>query len=396
MAYEQLAGMGTHEPEASGGERGSSPGGARALAERLRSGLSADALRYHFLAERLREAVFHLDQTGRITFLGPSWTALSGAPVEVALGRPLVEWVHPEDRPRLQTLLDALTARVQASFRLELRLMALEGPQWVEVAAHSSPTGQGEVMGTLADATAHHQLQAYLLRSHRMTTLGMLVPGFTHEMNNPLAFMAANLDYLVSSMDKVPGGGASAQQVSEWREAAQEVLEGAERLRQLIGHLRSLRNEPGQGPVEVNQLLDSVGHMISGALRSRGRLVRDYGAPFLVAGGENGLRQALVNLVFHAVLSLPEDGDSELNEVRLVTREDGQGNVLVEVHDTGPGIPPERLPHVFEPLFATSDAQPRPELSVCRDIVRGLGGDITVSSTLGRGTVFRVTLPALS
>jgi signal transduction histidine kinase len=225
-----------------------------------------------------------------------------------------------------------------------------------------------------------------------MATLGMLVPGFAHEMNNPLAFMLANLDFLLSSMGGVDGA-ASPDLMAEWREVVGEVREGAERLRQLIGHLRSFRSDSSQGPVDLNQLLDSVGQMVSSTLRSRGRLVRDYGVRAVVAGSENGLRQAFLCLVLHAALSLPEGGDTRANEVRLVTREDGEGHVVVEVHDTGAGIPPEHLPHVFEPFFMPGEAKPGPALSVCRDIVRGLGGSVTVTSSVGRGTVFRVTLP---
>ncbi len=362
-----------------------------------RSGLSADALRYHFLAEQLREVVFHLDAAGCVTFLGPTWTALSDQPVEVVLGQPLAALVHEEDQQRVRAVLDALAARVQASFRLELRLMTSGEPLWVELAAHSSPTGQGEVLGTLTNLTELRQMQTRLQQSDRLATLGMLVPGFAHEMNNPLAFMMANLDYLLRSMGDV-AGSASTDQVAEWREAVGEVREGAERLRQLIGHLRNFRSDASQGPVDVNQVLDTVGQMVSSTLRSRGRLVRDYGARVVVAGSEGGLRQAFLNLVLRAVLSLPDNGDTEVNEVRLVTREDGMGHVVVEVHDTGAGIPPEHLPHVFEPLFSSpgSEASPGPTLSVCQDIVRGLGGTITVMSAVGVGTVFRVTLPMAS
>ncbi|AKI99943.1 PAS domain S-box-containing protein [Archangium gephyra] len=391
MAYQQLSQVIAFEAESPSRNAGSRMG-MLALAESLRSGLSADALRYHFLAEQLSEVVFHLDGQGNLTFLGPTWTALTGLAVEDVLGQPLAEMVHPEERPRVQAMLDAIAARVQASFRLELKLLAAGGPRWVELAAHSSPTGQGEVLGTLTDVTERRQLQARLQQSDKLATLGMLVPGFTHEMNNPLAFMLANLDYLLSSMGDI-AGAAPAPQVAEWREAVGEVREGAERLRQLIGHLRSFRSE-SQGPVDLHALLDSVGQMVSSTLRSRGRLVRDYGARAVVAGSEGGLRQALLNLVLHAVLSLRDGGDTEENEVRLVTREAGGGHVVVEVHDTGAGLPAEQLSHIFEPGFTPHEA--RPALSVCRDIVRGLGGSITVTSVVGRGTVFRVTLPMAS
>jgi PAS domain S-box-containing protein len=369
--------------------------GKEALATRLRSSLSADALRYHFLAEQLREVVFHLDARGHITFLGPTWTTLTGRPVEDVLGQPLMELVDAEDAPRVRAVLDALAARVQASFRLELRLLASGGPLWVELAAHSSPTGQGEVLGTLADLTERRQMQARLHLSDRLTTLGMLVPGFAHEMNNPLAFMLANLDYLLSDMES--GAGASTtERVAEWREAIGEVREGAERLRRIVSLLRSFRADSSQGPVDLHPVLDGVGQMVASLLRSRGQLVRDYGARAVVGGGEAGLRQAFLNLILHAVLSLPEGMDTAAHEVRVVTREEGEGLVVVEVRANGASIPPEHLPHLFDPFFTPVEARPGPVLSVSQDIVRGLGGSITVTSSQGRGTLFRVTLPRAS
>ncbi len=369
----------------------------RNLAASPRPGLSADALRYHFLAERLNEVVFHLDRLGQFTFLGPTWTALTGLTVEDELGQALVARVHPEDRAGVQGMLESIGARLQASFRLELRLLTAREPVWVELAAFSSPTGQGEVLGTLTDITERRQLQERLREADRMATLGMLVPGFAHEMNNPLAFMSANLEYLVAQMGQAARGpGAQAGQVSQWLEAVEEIREGAERLRQTIGHLRGFRIEPGQGPVDVNAALDTVGQLVSSALRSRGRLVRDYGAHALVAGGDGALRQALLNLVLHAVLSLPEDADPEEHAVRLVTRDDGQGHVVIEVHDTGPGLTPDALAQAFAPLPAHEAHRPGPALSVCRDIVHGLGGQVSVTSSPGRGTCFRMSLPVLS
>ncbi|ATB35455.1 PAS domain-containing sensor histidine kinase [Cystobacter fuscus] len=394
MSYPQPSQVTEERP----GARESSRWAPLAPAASPRPGLSADALRYHFLAERLNEVVFHLDRQGHFTFLSPAWTSLTGVSVESELGQSLMQRVHPEEQSDVRRLLESIAARVQASFRLEVRLLTSRGTQWVELAAFSSPTGQGELLGTLTDITERRQLQARLQQADRLATLGMLVPGFAHEMNNPLAFMAANLDYLLTSMAQAGAAGAPASEVAAWREAVEEIIEGSERLRRTLGHLRGFRPEPGQGPVDVNLLLDTVGQLVSSVLRSRGRLVRDHGARSLVPGGGGSLRQALLNLVLHAVLSLPDDGeDPEAHEVRLVTRDDGQGHVVIEIHDTGPGLAPELLPHVFEPLFPSKGGNSSgPALCVSRDIVRELGGDIEVTSSRGRGTTFRVTLPGVS
>jgi two-component system, NtrC family, sensor kinase len=367
------------------------PMGALGSEADFRERFLVDALRYHSLAEHLREVLFHLDGAGHFTFLGAAWKQLTGQDVEDALGQSLLERVHPEDRARVGPLLESLEARERSAFQAELRLLGSSGTVWVALDAHRSLAGEGEVLGTLTDLTERRQLQARLRMADRMATVGMLVPSLVHEMNNPLAFLLANLDYLQAMME---GGDAGPEQLAQWREAVGDMREGAERLRQLVGNLRGLRGEGGPGLVDLDRVLDSVGMMVSSTLRSRARLVKDYGTRAAVAGGENTLRQVFLNLALHAALSIPEGAPQE-HELRLVLREGGAGRVVVEVRDTGAGIAPEHLPHVFDPLFTPplTETGLGPSLSVCHELVRGLGGDITVSSSPGRGSVFQVTLP---
>ncbi|MET0401407.1 MAG: ATP-binding protein [Cystobacter sp.] len=359
------------------------------------------------LSEPPDDVVFHLDGPGHFTFLSPAWTSLTGLPVEAVLGRCLLTYLPAEEQTAVRDLLASVSTRARPFFRREVRWPTVDGGRWVELAVFGAPSGQGEMVGTLTARAERHVPErdvlergvprARLLETDRLATLGMLVPGFTHEMNNPLAFMTANLDYLLSSMSP-KAGGASASQVAEWREAVEEIAEGSERLKRSLGLLRGFRAEPGQGPVDVNALLDTVGQLVSSTLRSRGQLVLVPEAQSLVPGAGGALRQALLNLVFHAVLSLPDDGENPAaHEVRLVTRDDGQGQVVIEIQDTGPGLAPELLPQVFERLAPPgAGPSPGPALWASRDIVRELGGELSVESEPGRGTLFRVTLPGVS
>jgi signal transduction histidine kinase len=134
--------------------------------------------------------------------------------------------------------------------------------------------------------------------------------------------------------------------------------------------------------------------MAANVVRSRARLVKEYGEPPGVRANEGKLFQVFLNLVINAAQAIPE-GKREEHEIRLVTRVDAEGRAVVEVRDTGCGIKPEHQGRIFEPFFTTKAAGEGTGLglSICHTIVRALGGDIALESLPGRGTTFRVLLP---
>lgn len=163
------------------------------------------------------------------------------------------------------------------------------------------------------------------------------------------------------------------------------------------GHVKDLKtfsrgDEDGRGPVDLHAVLDSAVKIAASELRARARLVKDYAPSAWVEANEARLAQVFLNLLINAAQALPE-GNPELHEVRLVTRRSGD-NVVAEVHDTGPGLPPDALGRIFDPHFTTN-----PEgvgtglgLALCHASVCAMGGRLGVESQPGR-TVFRVTLP---
>jgi two-component system NtrC family sensor kinase len=138
----------------------------------------------------------------------------------------------------------------------------------------------------------------------------------------------------------------------------------------------------------------SAAKMAAHEIRHRARFVEDCeGAP-PVRGNGSRLIQVLLNLLINAAHAI-EPGRVEENEIRVVARESASGRVTVEVSDTGCGIPPENLPRIFEPFFTTKAVGVGTGLGlpVCQGIITSLGGELTVESTPGRGTTFRITLP---
>jgi CheY-like chemotaxis protein/anti-sigma regulatory factor (Ser/Thr protein kinase) len=150
-----------------------------------------------------------------------------------------------------------------------------------------------------------------------------------------------------------------------------------------------------QGPVSVVAAAVAALKVVGAELKRRARIVEEYEDTPPVHASATRLEQVFVNLLVNAGHAIP-DGPPDRNEVRVRVRSEGE-RVVAEVRDTGAGIPPEILGRIFDPFFTT---KPRGTgtglgLPISRGIVKSLGGEIAVESSLGVGTTFRVSLPAL-
>jgi signal transduction histidine kinase len=236
------------------------------------------------------------------------------------------------------------------------------------------------------------RLQQQLLLADRLTSVGMLAAGVAHEINNPLAYVLGNLEFALSRLK--PQAPVEPEVVN----ALQHARDGSERIRLTTRDLRVFcRSDDNVAKaVDVRKVMESSINMAWGEIRHRARLSMDFAAIPNVAGNENRLGQVFLNLLVNAAQATPE-GRVDENEiaVRIRARE---GKVVIEVQDTGSGISAAQLKRIFEPFYTTKPAGVGSGigLSVCESIVAELHGNIEVESSPGRGTTFRVTLPALS
>jgi signal transduction histidine kinase len=231
------------------------------------------------------------------------------------------------------------------------------------------------------------KLQEQLLLSDRLASLGMLAASVAHELNTPLASVMMNLEFSLST----------AQEEGSFQESLQalrEALAGAGLIRDIIRDIKVFSRPDGHhfGPADVHRVMDSALRMAHNQLFHRARIVKDYGELPPVHGSDARLGQVFLNLLINAAQAIPE-GQRDEHEVRVVTRRAG-GQVRVEIHDTGAGIPQELRERIFEPFFTTKPVGVGTGLGlpICRRLIGEMDGSIGVDSEPGRGSTFWIHL----
>jgi signal transduction histidine kinase len=244
------------------------------------------------------------------------------------------------------------------------------------------------------------RMREQLVISERMASAGTLAAGVAHEINNPLAVAIANLEFVTEQLaqyGKRSRDAETARRVASLADPMRDIREALERIRDIVRDVKlfSRSEQETTGPVDVQRVIDSASRMAWNEIRHRALLVKDYRPTPAALANESRLGQVLLNLIVNAAQAMPE-GHADRHQLRVATRTGSDGRVVIEVADTGAGIPKHHLDRIFDPFFTTKAVGVGTGLglSICQRIVTQLGGSIEVESELGQGSVFRVTLPA--
>src|SRR5262245_5804145 len=229
----------------------------------------------------------------------------------------------------------------------------------------------------------------YLVAGVRGAVSGKLA----HDVRNWHTTVIFRVDALAERLARLKAEIGPLEQIDRMVEQARD---GAERVRRIVRDLKTFSrpDEDVVAPVDVWRVIESSVNLASSTIQQRACLRTDLSPVPLVVANETRLGQVFVNLLVNAAQAIPE-GAAASNEVRVVTRTDETGRAVVEIHDTGSGIPPEIMGRLFNPFFTTKPVGEGTGLglSICHGIVASLGGELTVESGVGRGSTFRVTLP---
>jgi signal transduction histidine kinase len=242
------------------------------------------------------------------------------------------------------------------------------------------------------------ELRSRLLMSARMAAVGELAAGVAHEINNPIAFVRANLSHLQAhwkilrdSLRDDPG--PLRDLALEGDEMIEESLEGVDRAAEIVRGVKNF-SHAGSGarePTDLNPLLDEVLRMAETELRGRAEVESVYAEIPTVSCTPQEIKQVFLNLVLNAGQAIDTGGS-----IRVETRS-GDDEVIVLIEDDGTGIVAEIMDRIFDPFFTTKVVGEGTGLGlgIAYQIVKSHGGEIRVNSEPGVGTRFAVHLPAL-
>jgi signal transduction histidine kinase len=266
------------------------------------------------------------------------------------------------------------------------------------------------------------QAQAAMIQSEKLASLGQLAAGVAHEINNPITYVTNNLIVLqrdgLAALDlltrysaaRVTLAGSEAALAAELARREEEIdlpyireniarlfetsLKGLGRVRDIVKNLRAFArvDEAQFTEVDINAALEATVEILRHELRQKSvRLQTQYEQLPSILGHPGKLNQVFLNLLMNALQACLPEG---MIEVR--TRPEPDGVVVVDFRDNGCGIAAEHLPHLFEPFFTTKPVGQGTGLGlyVSYGIVREHGGTIEVESVAGKGSLFRVRLPA--
>jgi len=234
------------------------------------------------------------------------------------------------------------------------------------------------------DQQLRRQTHEKLMRSDRLAMVGQLAAGVAHEINNPLGSI---LLFSRLIMQQVPAEG-------KIRENLERIEKETKRCHTIVRNLLDFarQREPMVESVDVNRLLDATLKLFEGQFLFHNiQIVRDYDPNLQpILADESQLQQVFMNIILNAADAMKGKG-----RLTLATKQDGEDNIEISVSDTGCGIPPENIDRIFDPFFTTKGVGHGTGLglSVSYGIIQKHNGDINVSTTVGAGTTFTVSLP---
>ncbi|HXU72413.1 MAG TPA: ATP-binding protein [Polyangia bacterium] len=234
--------------------------------------------------------------------------------------------------------------------------------------------------------------QDELVRSEKMASMGRLVAGIAHEINNPVNAVVNTVGPLEQTLATLSVAPDSQHDLSEMIRVIQR---GARRTKEIVQalHNYSRGDDDRLVDVDLQRGIDDSLDLLRHHLKNGITVERQYGDVGRVRGHAGQLHQVFMNLLTNAAQALGERGDGGL--IRIAT-ERKEGKAVITVADDGPGIPAEVLPRIFDPFFTTKEVGQGSGLglSIVHGIVERHGGTIAVDSTVGKGTTFTVSLPA--
>lgn len=268
-----------------------------------------------------------------------------------------------------------------------------------------------------------------IIHQEKMASIGQLAAGVAHEINNPMGFIISNISQMkkyaaklfsymeahekaIEEISKLDLSHESFEMLRSQLEEVEAIknkldidflredvgaliddtLEGTNRVKVIVQELRTFsRNDVQKSMADLNVGIDSVINIIWNELKYKVNLVKDYGDIPMTYCNIGQLNQVFMNILLNAAHAIEENG-----EIGIKTRCE-ENQIIMEISDTGHGIPPEIINKIFDPFFTTKEIGKGTGLglSISYEIVKSYGGNVVVESRVGAGTKFVISIPVV-
>ncbi len=333
------------------------------------------------------------DTEGRIVESNPALQAMLGYSAGELCDMVFTEFTHPGDVTADTDLYRELVAGSRTEYSLDMRYVRKDGQViWARLTVSLVRAGEDEAPLAIAmveDITEQKKVQDALLRTERLAIAGQLGASLAHEINNPLQSVIGCLGLAEKNL-------AEGADVSRYLRVAREELRRAAGTVAQLRDLHRLSEPEDRKFTDLNALLEQV-LLLCKKKCEECRIKVDWkradNLPSVLLVPDR-LRQVFLNLILNALDATPEGGRLEVSTTRTTASEAAPAGVCISFSDSGSGIAPDVLPHVFDPFYSTKPQGLGLGLYITHKIVEAHGGCIDVKSCLGEGTTFSVWLPA--
>jgi PAS domain S-box-containing protein len=348
------------------------------------------------LINSVDDGIVVVDNSLRVVMVNDVYLEIIGRSKEELIGSHCSATCHQAIHPPDETATNCPARKAFETGRLHKTLISVPGEGGGERALEifSSPIrGPGgtvdQVVEVVRDITERQRLEATLLHSEHLASMGMLAAGVSHEINNPLASIATAIEGVRRRMAEKPDGWEEPAEVAEYLELVQKEVSRCKRITDKL--LILARQGPSEAQwVDLRTSVEETVSLVSLEADRRGVVLScEWENDSLFVKADDGqLRQVLLNILLNAIQATEEDGSVVVKGTKA------DNDVTVSVADTGCGISPLEVKHIFEPFYTNKPLGQGTGLGlfISKNIIRDHGGDIVVESREGEGTTVTFSL----
>jgi len=396
--------------------------GAESRRRRAEHSLRESEAQYRLLAETAREIIITFDADHRITYTNQAWSNARGDDQCHDRGRAILEIVDPERAADFEAMLDRIALADGADCLLETALRVGHGrslPVEATFAVMTAPDGTRSHLMAARDITEKKRAQEQdrmqreqLYQSTKMASLGTLVAGVAHEINNPISAVMLNIQVLekfwlrtapvLDEYHRTQGGLAVGgmdyeELAARMPRMIRDTLDGVARVKRIVSDLKDFagqRPSSDRDTIDLNDSVRKAAGLVASLIK---KASTDFRASYVdnlpgFQGHGQRIEQVIINLLVNACQAMAD----QRGPLRVATGYDkGGSRLFVEVQDSGCGMPPEVIARITDPFFTTrrDSGGTGLGLSISDTIVRDHGGRLEFSSTPGKGTTAILWIP---